>query len=269
MGASNLEYPRWYRYLRNLKTGLVLFVGTLSPEIEKKRRKALEKRARILNLVIADAARDTDNQNQNPQQAQQPRVAPPAAETNNGNAAIPPAMPATSVAQTTALETLNSRPVTGGEGEDQQTPRALAVTALERVGSESSNQTLSQRRPHLNVSQSSGPCVQLQGGASTAAVDRPSSSHSLPKTSLDESGSGAEPTSLDAPAPSSSSAAPVPGPSASNTQQQAQDDNPVDNGTIPSPITPLDGRQVVGGLDDTDDEEIIGAENDEAGMLLF
>ncbi|WAR58151.1 hypothetical protein PtB15_5B383 [Puccinia triticina] len=269
MGASNLEYPRWYRYLRNLKTGLVLFVGTLSPEIEKKRRKALEKRARILNLVIADAARDTDNQNQNPQQAQQPRVAPPAAETNNGNAAIPPAMQATSVAQTTALETPNSRPVTGGEGEDQQTPRALAVTALERVGSESSNQTLSQRRPHLNVSQSSGPCVQLQGGASTAAVDRPSSSHSLPKTSLDESGSGAEPTSLDAPAPSSSSAAPVPGPSASNTQQQAQDDNPVDNGTIPSPITPLDGRQVVGGLDDTDDEEIIGAENDEAGMLLF
>ncbi|WAR58155.1 hypothetical protein PtB15_5B387 [Puccinia triticina] len=152
MGASNLEYPQWYRYLRDLKTGLVLFVGTLSPEIEKKRRKALEKRARILNLVIADAARDTDNQNQNPQQAQQPRVAPPAAETNNGNAAIPPAMPATSVAQTTALETLNSRPVTGGEGEDQQTPRALAVTALERVGSESSDQTLSQRRPHLNVS---------------------------------------------------------------------------------------------------------------------
>ncbi|WAQ84814.1 hypothetical protein PtA15_5A387 [Puccinia triticina] len=114
---------------------------------------------------------------------QQPRVAPPAAETNNGNAAIPPAMQATSVAQTTALETPNSRPVTGGEGEDQQTPRALAVTALER--------------------------------------------------------------------------------------QQAQDDNPVDNGTIPSPTTPLDGRQVVGGLDDTDDEEIIGAENDEAGMLLF
>ncbi|OAV86326.1 hypothetical protein PTTG_09471 [Puccinia triticina 1-1 BBBD Race 1] len=148
-------------------------------------------------------------------------------------------MQATSVAQTTALETPNSRPVTGGEGEDQQTPRALAVTALER------------------------------GGASTAAFDRPSSSHSLPKTSLDESGPGAEPTSLDAPAPSSSSAAPVPGPSASSTQQQAQDDNPVDNGTIPSPTTPLDGRQVVGGLDDTDDEEIIGAENDEAGMLLF
>ena len=270
MGASNLEYPRWYRYLRNLKTGLVLFVGTLLPEIEKKRRKALEKRARILNLVIADAARDTDNQNRNPQpqpQPPQPRVATPAAETNNGSATAPPALPATSAAQATGSETPGSNTAAGGEGqENQQTPRALAATALERVGSASSEQTLSQRRPHLSVSQSSESGVgssSLQRAASTEADEQPSGSHAPARTALDEPGPA------DAPAASSSTS--VPGPSAPNTDlpQEAQVNHPIDTGSIPSPLTPLDAPQVVGGLDDTDDEEIIGAENEEAGMLLF
>jgi len=73
----------------------------------------------------------------------------------------------------------------------------------------------------------------------------------------------------DIPVPSSSSA-PVSGTSTSTPeQQQSQEAAPIDMATLQSPLTPLDTPQVVGGLDDTDDEEIPGGDNEEAGMLLF
>ncbi|EFP85475.2 uncharacterized protein PGTG_11831 [Puccinia graminis f. sp. tritici CRL 75-36-700-3] len=292
MGASNLEYPRWYRYLRNLKTGLVLFIGTLLPEIEKKRRKALEKRARILNLVIADAARDTNNQNRNPPQPQQPRVPGPATEpNNNGPATTPPLASATNIAQTSVPQTPNTRAATSGDGQDnQQTPRAVEATALERVGSAGSEQTLSHRRPHLAVSQSGELALGSNGsqrGESAETIERASSGRSniLGKASQTERVVGptsrrAEPSGSSSSSSSVPPAPPLPSTSSSSSssstapqqqlQQQTRDENlPLDNPPPPSPLTPLDTPQVVGGLDDTDDEEIIGAENEEAGMLLF
>ncbi|KAH9456519.1 hypothetical protein Pst134EB_012716 [Puccinia striiformis f. sp. tritici] len=287
MGASNLEYPRWYRYLRNSKTCLVLFLGTLLPEIEKKRKKALEKRARILNLVIADAARDVNNPNRNlqpPQPAQQPRVVAPAAVgTNNIGTTTPPQVPTAPAGQTVngGPGTPNAGTVTTGE--DQQTPRALAATALERAGSTSSQQTLSQRRPHLAVAsagETGDESSLLMRGISTtdlltesATLDKLPVTDTIPPTT-DPSSSSPSSTSVDAaafaPTQSSSSALVTQQPP-QEAENQGQEATVIDHDNPPlqSPLTPLEHPQVVGGLDDTDDEEIIGAENDEAGMLLF
>ncbi|KAI9619756.1 hypothetical protein H4Q26_014140 [Puccinia striiformis f. sp. tritici PST-130] len=275
MGASNLEYPRWYRYLRNSKTCLVLFLGTLLPEIEKKRKKALEKRARILNLVIADAARDVNNPNRNlqpPQPAQQPRVVAPAAVgTNNIGTTTPPQVPTAPAGQTVngGPGTPNAGTVTTGE--DQQTPRALAATALERAGSTSSQQTLSQRRPHLAVAsagETGDESSLLMRGIST--TDLLTESATLDKLPVTDTIPPTTDPSLHPhpPLPSSALVTQQPPQEAENQGQEAtviDHDNP----PLQSPLTPLEHPQVVGGLDDTDDEEIIGAENDEAGMLLF
>ncbi|KAH9468175.1 hypothetical protein Pst134EA_011799 [Puccinia striiformis f. sp. tritici] len=201
MGASNLEYPRWYRYLRNSKTCLVLFLGTLLPEIEKKRKKALEKRARILNLVIADAARDVNNPNRN---LQPPTTSAATKSCSSGGVNGGPGTP-------------NAGTVTTGE--DQQTPRALAATALERAGSTSSQQTLSQRRPHLAVApagETGDESSLLMPGISTtdlltesATLDKLPVTDTIPPTT-DPSSSSPSSTSVDAaafaPTQSSSSA---------------------------------------------------------------
>ncbi|POW10907.1 hypothetical protein PSTT_05635 [Puccinia striiformis] len=265
---------------------MVLFLGTLLPEIEKKRKKALEKRARILNLVIADAARDVNNPNRNlqpPQPAQQPRVVAPAAVgTNNIGTTTPPQVPTAPAGQTVngGLGTPNAGTVTTGE--DQQTPRALAATALERAGSTSSQQTLSQRRPHLAVAsagETGDESSLLMRGISTtdptesATLDKLPVTDTIPPTT-DPSSSSPSSTSVDAaafaPTQSSSSALVTQQPP-QEAENQGQEAMVIDHDNPPlqSPLTPLEHPQVVGGLDDTDDEEIIGAENDEAGMLLF
>jgi len=284
MGASNLEYPRWYRYLRNFKTCLVLFIGTLLPEIEKKRRKALEKRARILNLVIADAARDANNQPRNP--PQQPRVAGGPVEANNEaptTTSAPAVSPPVGQSSNAGPETPNKRPETAADGPDtQQTPKALAATALEPAGSGSSGQNLTFRRLRFDT-QTDDVKGRTSPPASGMLMDTASSStepYTLGKLATSSTAAAAaaaakstvvaaDSNHSDIPVPSSSSA-PVSSTSTSAPeQQQSQEAAPIDMATLQSPLTPLDTPQVVGGLDDTDDEEIPGGDNEEAGMLLF
>lgn len=307
LGASNLEYPRWYRYLRNLKTGIILFFGTLLPEIEKKRRKALEKRARILNLVIADAARDVNTQ-QNRNQAQEA----PALAVNNdravGNGHDGTDGPANRLGSSTAVPVSDEqttsptdRTFTHVDGADQSTPRPFRASALEGTPPEASIHSALLRRSRLSAIESKQ--VQLDDGrvAGSPPSGNSTGSSGCPKDPLPEKitrlNLGNQQSQLfkadaldqnikigpsstmnkinetDSKIPSGIAADPIPGSSTStivpgsSIQQQPQL-HPVEP-ALQSPLTPLDAPQVVGGLDDTDDEEIIGGENDEAGMLLF
>lgn len=94
------------RGLRNVAVAVVLFVGTLSPEVERKRKKAIEKRERLLAEKRVAAAR---------QEAL--RIAAPRA--------VAPALPATAspteapVASTSALD--DAPPPRGGELRQRRT----------------------------------------------------------------------------------------------------------------------------------------------------
>ncbi|EGG10158.1 uncharacterized protein MELLADRAFT_76971 [Melampsora larici-populina 98AG31] len=250
--SNNLDYPNWYKFLRNLKICLILFFGTLSPEIEKKRKKALEKRTRILKMVIADAARERTNR--------QPT------ETNVPLAPIP---------NTTNQE--QNATVIGNENTNDRdtTPITSSVVSASGVDHHSTsdgvNSTLVSRHrvdqpKSIEVNETTN---QLNSNESLPIVNnesRPTTTTTSPPTSL--------PTIV---------IPPIAGPSttttstSTSTNQENKNDNlqtglgraQEEFGGLEPPLTPSNERPgVVPGLDDTDDEDLVVGE-DEAGMMLF
>ncbi|GAA5863271.1 hypothetical protein JCM8547_002884 [Rhodosporidiobolus lusitaniae] len=128
------------RALRNVLVGVVLFFGTLSPEVEKKRRRALEKRERLLRerraaqeraraVRVVQAERQAAAGQQVPPTSMGPTTRPPSAPprlppTSSTPSATPPSI-STSVSTSTAsapapapapaaAPPLTHRPASGG-----------------------------------------------------------------------------------------------------------------------------------------------------------
>ncbi|KAI8452541.1 hypothetical protein BY996DRAFT_3201186 [Phakopsora pachyrhizi] len=283
MGSSNSEYPRWYKYARNFKTCLVLFIGTLLPEIEKKRKKALEKRSRILNLVLADAAREREAVTNEAQSTTSVTGREDSRRDNQNQAS-------SSESSSAAVQNVTS------EVEDRlATPKAVALTSLE-LSPNASQQNLIHRTPRASGSMDSEggndslinrvatppraspekPMILANGLqiSESSSATTTGQSFGVPST-LTPQGSSSQIPVIPKDGEPSSDEAIISGTSGmSHTTVMAntgtrQSDSTSSSESLDSPLTPLNERQVVGGLDDTDDEEIGGVEDEEAGMMLF
>ncbi|KAG0151034.1 hypothetical protein CROQUDRAFT_37241 [Cronartium quercuum f. sp. fusiforme G11] len=251
--SNNPDYPSWYKFVRNVKICAVLFIGTLLPEIEKKRKKALEKRARILKMVIADAARERETQ------AQDAAAAASSANTAATTAAVVPSA-STVPEQSTSGPTPVVEVTTVKEESNLITPTVLSATGVD-VG------TQANRLGDSSI-------ISRHAGSSKPPLDE------LPTVPFQT-----DSTSLNTPAPLPPSASIVQEASTSSatatttpaSEQPGTLEIPLRLGAgrtrledPESPLTPLNERPVVPGLDDTDDDdEIAGAGEEEAGMMLF
>lgn len=259
--SNNSDYPRWYKALRNMKVCLILFIGTLLPEIEKKRKKALEKRTRILNMVIADAAREREGRNiriatrlpENPVPLVPiPARTPEAAQTSESRA--PGVEP--SVTETASI-----------------TPSVVTASGVDLPHTQSSSGSTLISRHAPNPSKSTEKTPTLLDRPETEGYTLPN----VPATSPAVASTSIQPpTVVHPPSPGRSATQPsavtIPasgsgGPSDDRlapTTPRAEDP-----ALLESPLTPLNERPLVPGLDDTDDEDLIAAGEDEAGMMLF
>lgn len=261
--SNNLDYPNWYKFLRNLKICLILFFGTLSPEIEKKRKKALEKRTRILKMVIADAARERTNR--------------PTIENH---------IPLVPIPNTPNQQSNENGVGVGNENPiDRETmPIHSSVVSASGVDHHSStdgvHSTLVSRhrinKPTINeVNEPSNPLNSTESLPIVNNETRPTTS-----TTTTSPPTGSLPTIV---------IPPIAGPSTSTTSTTTSTSNHEENktenlqpatgglgrqpeefvGMVEPPLTPSNERPgVVPGLDDTDDEDLVVGE-DEAGMMLF
>ncbi|MBW0471931.1 hypothetical protein O181_011646 [Austropuccinia psidii MF-1] len=284
LGSSNSEYPRWYKYMRNIKTCVILFFGTLIPEIEKKRKKALEKRLRILNMVIADTARYRENENNQARNLESPSasiVTTARHEIQLAGRDSSKENRATSESSTKSqlIDSQSTPKKASTSAVDLMTPRSTDATIFMRKSNQDSIERTTGQAVEPNVMESEGiKSTSLRGSM------KPNESKTAPDLSIGSSNDSSNnsnvivdqklgnsdshqskigtPTMINLPIGSTSN-------QGAGDNTQLNQENHLNDG-LDSPLTPLNERHVVGGFDDTDDDdELINGVDDEAGMVLF
>ncbi|KAH9810691.1 hypothetical protein DFH28DRAFT_932797 [Melampsora americana] len=250
--SNNLDYPNWYKFLRNLKICLILFFET---------KKALEKRTRILKMVIADAARERSNRQ-----------------------TIDTHIPLVPIPNTTNQEqNANGNGNSSNENITNQQTGDITSSVLSTSGvdhhstSDGVNSTLVSRhrinQPKLvEVNDASN---KLNSNDTLSKVNIETRPTSTPSTSTSPPISNL-PTIVIPPIAGPSTSSTSTNEESKKTDQQEPNEpaltslgRPDEFGNLEPPLTPSNERPgVVPGLDDTDDEDLVVGE-DEAGMMLF